>query len=160
MSDKIDNKPKNKGGNPKWKKGMASPNPAGRPKDGESWAAIIKSIGDMYPDDLIAFIGTNNDLGRNLAQLPKNVQMKYLVTARVFAALMFEPTSGLWKELMERSEGKVSDKLDVTSNGETVGKDDDVTGEILRKLASISTAVGTNNVYNQPDTSGAGTSTT
>lgn len=44
--------------------------------------------------------------------------MKYLVTARVFAALMFEPTSGLWKELMERAEGKVQDKLDVTSGNE------------------------------------------
>lgn len=107
-----------KRGNPKWKKGMRSPNPAGRPKDGESWAAIIKAVGDMYPADLIAFIGADNDLGRMLGELPENVQMKYLVTARVFSSLMFEPTSGLWKELMERTEGKVQDKLDLTSGGE------------------------------------------
>lgn len=104
-----------------WPKGVSG-NPAGRPKDGESWAAIIKAVGEMYPDDLIQFIGTDNDLGRNLAQLPKNVQMKYLVTSRVFAALMFEPTSGLWKELMDRAEGKVPEHVDLTSNGETILK--------------------------------------
>ena len=95
-----------------WPKGVSG-NPAGRPKDGESWAAIIKLVGDMYPDDILAFVGTKNDLGRAVAQLPKQVQMKYLITTRVFAALMFEPTSGLWKELMERAEGKVTDKVEI-----------------------------------------------
>lgn len=102
-----------------WKPGQSG-NPAGRPKDGESWASIIKSVGDMYPSDILAFIGRNNDLGKVLVQLPVNVQMKYLVTARVFAALMFEPTSGLWKELMERAEGKVTQSVDVTSKGEQI----------------------------------------
>jgi len=119
----IANKPKTKKskGNPNWVKGGKSPNPAGRPKDGESWAAIIKAVGDMYPEDILAFVGSNNDLGRNLAQMPKQVQMKYLVTSRIFAALMFEPSSGLWKELMERVEGKVAQKLEGTGeNGEIV----------------------------------------
>jgi len=70
----------------------------------------------MYPTDLIAFIGNDNDLGQMLAKLPANVQMKYLVTARVFSSLMFEPSSGLWKELMERSEGKVKDTLDLQNS--------------------------------------------
>jgi hypothetical protein len=99
-----------------WKPGQSG-NPAGRPRDGESWAAVIAAVGNMYPDDLLAFIPKGNDLGNAISQLPKGVQMKYLVTARVFAALMFEPSSGLWKELMERAEGKVSDKLDVNSTG-------------------------------------------
>lgn len=88
-----------------------SGNPAGRPKDGESWGKIIKEVGDMYPADILAFIGENNELGRQIKQLPPNVQMKYLVTARVYAALMFEPTAGLWNGLMERAEGKVPDRL-------------------------------------------------
>ena len=103
---------KKKRGNPNWLKGGKSPNPSGRPKDGESWAAIIKSVGDMYPADIVAFIGADNDLGRMLKSLPQNVQMKYLVTARVYAALMFEPAQGLWKELMERSAGKVSQPIE------------------------------------------------
>lgn len=102
-----------------WKPGQSG-NPAGRPKDGESWAAVIKSVGDMYPQDILEFIGKNNDLGRAIAMLPKDVQLKYLVTARVFAALMFEPNSSLWTGLMDRAEGKVKDQIDLTSNGETV----------------------------------------
>ena len=102
-----------------WPKGVSG-NPAGRPKDGESWASIIKAVGDMYPADLIAFIGKDNSLGQALAKLPKDVQMKYLVTARVFASLMFEPTSALWKELMERAEGKVLSPVDVTTGGDKI----------------------------------------
>jgi hypothetical protein len=102
-----------------WAKGVSG-NPKGRPKDGESWAAIIKKVGDMYPIDIIAFIGKDNDLGRMLAKLPQRVQMKYLVTARVFSALMFEPTSGLWKEMMERTEGKVAQPI--TAEGNFVNK--------------------------------------
>jgi len=98
-----------------WPKGVSG-NPAGRPKDGESWAAVIKAVGEMYPDDLLAFIPKGNDLGNAIAQLPKGVQMKYLVTARVFAALMFEPTSGLWKELMERAEGKVTETVEINDH--------------------------------------------
>jgi len=67
----------------------------------------------MYPTDILAFVGEHNDLGKVLKRLPQKTQMKYLVTARVFAALMFEPSSGLWKELMERAEGKVKDTLDL-----------------------------------------------
>lgn len=88
-----------------------SGNPAGRPKDGESWAGIIKEVGEMYPEDILEIIGTTNELGRQIKQLPKNVQMKYLVTIRVYTALMFEPTSGLWNGLMDRAEGKVPDRL-------------------------------------------------
>ena len=111
------NKAKTKRTKPKsaWKPGQSG-NPRGRPKDGESWAAIIKSVGDMYPTDLIAFIGKDNDLGRMLSKLPANVQMKYLVTARVFSALMFEPTNGLWKETMDRAEGKVKESLDLSNS--------------------------------------------
>lgn len=101
-----------------WQKGQSG-NPAGRPKDGESWAAIIAAVGNMYPEDILDLVGKNNDLGHAIALLPKGVQMKYLVTARVFAALMFEPSHGLWKELMERAEGKVAEKVDVESSGTT-----------------------------------------
>lgn len=92
------------------------PNPKGRPKDGESWASIIKQMGDMYPEDILAFIGKSNPLGAEIAQLPKGVQMKYLITARVMAALMFEPTSGLWNGLMDRAEGKVAETYNVNGN--------------------------------------------
>ena len=136
----------NKRGNPNWKKGGASPNPQGRPKDGESWAAIIKSVGDMYPADIVAFVGKDNELGRMLSKLPQGVQMKYLITARVFASLMFEPTHGLWKETMERAEGKVKEQLDLTSNGKEIGTDADFKREIISKLARIAESRNTEQV--------------
>lgn len=129
-----------KRGNPAWVKGGKSPNPAGRAKDGESWAAIIKSVGDMYPADIIAFVGKNNDLGKMLAQLPQDVQMKYLVTARVFSSLMFEPSSGLWKELMERAEGKVETPIKHSGEVGLTWKefiDDDDQGESGEKPADV-----------------------
>jgi len=122
-----------------WKKGQPSPNPKGRPKDGESWAAIIKAVGDMYPSDIVAFVGKDNDLGRMLSKLPDGVQMKYLVTARVFSALMFEPTQGLWKETMERAEGKVISPVDVTTNGKDITDTNEVYESILRKLGLSAT---------------------
>ena len=121
-----------------WKPGQSG-NPNGRPKDGESWSAIISSIGNMYPEDILAFIGIDNDLGKEIAHLPKNVQMKYLVVARVFAALMFEPTSGLLKELLDRLEGKVSERIDMTTGGEKLsGLSDEE--KIMRILALVQKA--------------------
>lgn len=85
------------------------------------------------------FIGTNNDLGRNLAQFPKSVQMKYLIVARVFAALMFEPTHGLLKELLDRLEGKVSEHIDMTSGGEKLSNLSDEE-KIMRIIALVGKA--------------------
>ena len=130
-----------KRGNPNWKKGGASPNPTGRPKDGESWAAIIKSVGDMYPADIVAFIGRDNDLGRMLAKLPQDVQMKYLITARVFSALMFEPSAGLWKELMERAEGKVKDVIDLSNSDGTLKPKETDNERFDRAIATLADAL-------------------
>lgn len=110
-SKEIANKPKNKGGNPAWVKGKSG-NPKGRPKDGESWAAVIKEVQNMTPEQIAQLVGSNNQLGKSFLQLPHKVQMKYLVTARIMAQLMFEPNSSLWNSLMERVEGKVPQKIE------------------------------------------------
>ena len=112
MNKSIANNAKTAKTNNGWKKGQSG-NPAGRPKDGESWAAIIAAVGNMYPEDILAFVGRDNDLGREIMQLPKGVQMKYLVTARVFAALMFDPNPRMWVGLMERAEGKLNQTIEL-----------------------------------------------
>jgi len=129
----ITDKPKRKAPKSAWKPGQSG-NPNGRPKDGASWASIIKTVGDMYPTDILLFVGTENDLGRMLKDLPPNVQMKYLVTARIFSALMFEPTSGLWKELMERVEGKVQDRLDLSNTDGTFSNESAIYDRIMAKI--------------------------
>jgi len=97
-----------------WQPGESG-NPYGAPKHGESWAAVIKRISNMTADEIATLVGKDNELGQQLLQLPKNVAMKELVTARVLASLMFEPTPGLWNGLMERAEGRVPLSVDITT---------------------------------------------
>jgi hypothetical protein len=99
----IANKPiTNPGGNPAWRKGGKSPNPAGRPRDGQSWAAVLRAVTDMPAEDLAAMVGGNQtELGRQLLVLPTGVPLKFLIVARIVSALMFEPTSGLWRAIAE-----------------------------------------------------------
>ena len=67
----------------------------------------------MFAEEVSAEVGSN-DLGRAYRQMPRGIAMKRLVVMRVFAALMFEPTGGLWNPLMERVEGKVTLPIDIT----------------------------------------------
>ena len=97
-------------------KGTPPPNPQGRPKDGESWSAIIAEIGNMYPEDILEFLPKNNPLAREINKFPKSVQMKYLVIMRAYAALMFEPSNSMLKEFIDRMEGKVADQLKLTGD--------------------------------------------
>ncbi len=124
MTKAIANKSKTKPkGNPSWKKGGTSPNPSGRPKDGQSWREVIADVSNMTIDDILVMVGRDNELGMQLAKMPKNLQMKYMVTARVMAALMFEPTAGLWNGLMDRMEGKVAERLQIEGNLEVENLD-------------------------------------
>lgn len=101
-----------------WPKGISG-NPAGRPKDGESFSAIFASVGNMYTQDILEFIGATNDLGRMVASLPRAVQLKYLTVIRVYVALLFEPSQGLLKEVVDRIEGKATEKKDEPTTSES-----------------------------------------
>jgi hypothetical protein len=88
-----------------WKPGTSG-NPKGRPKRGESWAELIKEIGEMTgPEvaDNFAYIG------RTLKQYPRGATLKQLVVIRAFVSLVNEPSASLLREIMDRSEGKVAD---------------------------------------------------
>jgi hypothetical protein len=84
-----------------WPKGQSG-NPAGRPAEGQSWAGVLRDITDRSAGDVAAMVGgSSTDLGRALLQLPGSVALKYLVVARTIAALMFEPTAGLLRVIIE-----------------------------------------------------------
>ena len=94
-----------------------SGNPSGRPKDEESWSGVIRLMQNYTADEIAEMLGgRTTDLGRAYLQMPKNVQMKYLMTLRAMADFMFEPTSSLWDKIMERSDGKVAQPIEANVN--------------------------------------------
>lgn len=97
-----------------WSKGQSG-NPAGAPKRGESWAEIIKRIGEMTPIEAAEHAKA---IAGKLRTLGDGLTLKEAVVVRVYASLLFEPTASLLNSFMERAEGKVKGELDLTSDGE------------------------------------------
>ncbi len=92
----------------RWKPGESG-NPKGAPKRGESWAETIKAISDMTPAQAAEWC---NQVAGKLKSIGDDVSLKQAVTLRVFAALMFDPQPGLFNAVMERTEGKVADRVE------------------------------------------------
>ena len=95
-----------------WKPGQSG-NPTGRPKDGESWKAILEEVSNMTAAEIASIVG--NAKKKELKTLPQDVQMKYLVVSNVLVTLATEPNASLWNSLMDRTEGKVQDRLEVSN---------------------------------------------
>ena len=111
MKKKIDNKATSKKrGNPNWKKGGPSPNPAGAPKRGQSWKELWNEIGNMTPLEAANYCKA---IAGQLASIGANVTLKEAVTLRVYAALLFEPDARLLNSVMDRDEGKVTQPMSV-----------------------------------------------
>jgi hypothetical protein len=125
-----------------WKKGESG-NPKGAPKRGESWAEIIKRIGDMTPIEAAQHAQA---IAGKLKVMGDSLTLKEAVVVRVYAALLFEPQASLLNSFMERAEGKVTEPIDLTSKGKQIGTDDEFRSAILSKLASITAARGAGGV--------------
>lgn len=130
-------------GKPFTGKGDPRNNLAGAPKRGESWAEIIDRIGNMTPVEAAEHASA---IAGKLKQMGGAMTLKEAVVIRGYAALLFEPTSSLMNVYMDRTDGKVKEQIDVTSNGQTLGQADEARAEIQRKLASIATSASTNEV--------------
>lgn len=109
-------------------------NLAGAPKRGESWKEIIDRIGNMTPIEASEHAQA---IAGKLKQMGGGITLKEAVVIRGYAALLFEPTSSLMTVYMDRTEGKVREQIDVTSNGKTLGQADDARLEIQRRLANL-----------------------
>lgn len=68
---------------------------------------------ESTPEQLAEEFG-DSELGKSFRKLPKSIPMRRQLLARVMAGLMFDPTPGLLSILLEREEGKVADKLDLS----------------------------------------------
>lgn len=93
-----------------WKKGIPSPNPKGAPKRGESWAELIKRVGDMTPVEAAT---RSLELGKQLLEYGDGLTLKEAVVLRVYGAMLFEPQGGLFNSLMDRADGKVAQPIDL-----------------------------------------------
>lgn len=95
-----------------WKPGQSG-NPTGAPKRGESWAEIIKRIGEMEPTDAAERFG---EMAKQMRGMPKGVTLKEFVVMRIYAAMLFEPSSSLWGHMLDRADGKVEDKVNAAGD--------------------------------------------
>lgn len=84
----------------------------GHAKDKESWSGVFTDLMNKNSEEITEMFG-NNDIGRAYKILPKAVQMKYCVAARVLVALMFDPNSSLLNSVMDRTDGKVADTINL-----------------------------------------------
>jgi hypothetical protein len=146
MTDLATNSVKKKPRGKPFPKGVAQ-NPKGAPKRGESWAEIIKRIGDMTP---IEAADHANEVAKQLRKIGGGITLKEAVVVRVYASLLFEPTASLLNTFMERAEGKITEPIDLTSKGEKI-EDDEFRNAILSKLASIAAARRTDEVSVQAE---------
>lgn len=80
-----------------WQPGQSG-NPAGAPKRGESWAEIIQRIGEMTDAEFVKL------------KHSRPTQKQQAVMA-VYMALKNDPQPGVFNAIMDRTEGKVADKL-------------------------------------------------
>jgi len=97
-----------------WRPGQTG-NPRGRTREGASWSSVIREMSEMCAENISDEVGAESGLGQIYAKLPRGVALKRLVTARVLAALVLDPSPGLWSGLMERAEGRVPLAVDVSA---------------------------------------------
>jgi hypothetical protein len=120
-----------------------SGNPAGAPKRGESWAEIIKRIGDMTPAEATAHAQA---IAGKLKVMGDGITLREAVVIRVYADLLFQPTASLFNSFMDRTEGKVKEQVDVTSNGQSLSDN-----ERVGRLAEILDALRARRDRQAPD---------
>lgn len=144
MSDKPANTPKTgkRGGKTKtsWKPGQSG-NPKGAPKRGQSWAEIIKEVGEMTPDEARAACQ------KIFAQVPLHdpITLKQAVVMRIYAAMLFEPQPGLVNAFMDREDGKVAQPVDMNWKEQAKANGIDPDKAKAAALAAVRAAVDGSN---------------
>lgn len=95
-------------------KGDARINRKGAPPRGQSWQETIKRLTDMTREEAIEYVGANTQLGRQLKELPPDVSIKDAMILAVIIAFGREPNARMLAAIMDRTDGKVTDKVEQT----------------------------------------------
>jgi hypothetical protein len=84
-----------------FKKGQSG-NPKGAPKRGESWAELVRSMGDMEPAAIGDFCAA---IGRRLPKVT-GLTLKQLAVLAAYVDAILDPGPGMFAALADRAEGK------------------------------------------------------
>ena len=98
-------------------KGDSRINRNGAPRVGLSWSEILKEIGELDGKQAL------ERAGRIFAQLkkyPQGVTLKELAAISYFVRMINDPNGSLLTAVADRTDGKVVNPVDITSNGETL----------------------------------------
>ena len=114
-----------------FEKGDPRINRAGAPRTGLSWAEILEEIGNLDGQQAL------ERAGRIFAQLkkyPEGVTLKELSAISYYIRMINDPNGSLLNAVADRTDGKVTEQIDVTSKGEKVNDISEVYASVIRKL--------------------------
>jgi hypothetical protein len=98
-----------------FRKGDLRINRKGAPKREQSWAGILREIGDMTGPQVSAWgVG----MLKEFSTLPPGLTLKYLVGLHAYASLLRDFSPGVWSTLMERTDGRVVTPIETRVMGE------------------------------------------
>jgi len=113
----------------------------GAPLRGDSYAEHFDKSVQMTPAQVVELIGKDNDLGQAFCNMPQDVPLKMLLSLRNIAAEMFEPSAGRMAMMMERTEGKVTDHLDLSNSDGTLQPKENDDERFNRAISSLADAL-------------------
>ena len=123
------------------------------PKSGGLISVIAERAGYAW-NTVRQFINNDEELLRLVTDEEEGID-DMAESAMIVAIREHDRSAAQWW-LARRRKNKFGDALDITSDGEKIGGDDDTRAEILSKLASIAAATGAGSVPVQPEPDSTG----
>lgn len=111
IANKGGTKPKR--GNPAWQKGGASPNPSGRPANEISITHWLKEVAGMTPAEAVEKFRNYAD---QFSEYKGDLPIAAFAAIRVWAAILAEPSPGIFGQLLDRIDGPVPSVLQGDKN--------------------------------------------
>lgn len=90
-----------------------SGNPGGRPKNEQSITYWLREFGQLSPEQLAERCETYS---RDLRKVKGDMSMFAHIALRALMGQINEPTPGLLAQIMDRTEGKVKDQVELTGD--------------------------------------------
>lgn len=103
-----------------WKPGQSG-NPKGRPREGESFAHVMREVLAMSGPEVAA---AYQQRVKEYSKLPAGVTIRQLIVLRWIEAILNEPTPGLLQQMVDRVDGPVPTRVEGAEGGPVLVKID------------------------------------